>query len=100
MAKLKKNSKQLKMVHKNSNVYSYITVNKTKRAGITLLFCSLTFIVSSFIYANLMYEVHWAVFALPTVMLCSIVLVAPISEEWNYKPWQRFPQQVEHHYFD
>jgi len=82
------------------SVYSYIIVNKTKRASITILVIGVTVALGSFTYANLLYEIHWGVWAFPACLLAGIVLVAPISEEWNYKPWQKFPQQVEHHHND
>jgi len=83
-----------------SKEYSYIIVNKTKRAGLTILVGAVTVLVGSLIYANLLHDIHWGVFAFPVCALASVVLFSPNSEEWNYRPWQKFPQQVEHHYFD
>lgn len=97
--KMKEKNKK-KFVPNNENVYSHLVINKTKLYSLAVLVMGLTVALSSFIFANLIYNVHWGLYAFPAVMISSIVMLAPASENWAYKPWQRYPQQVERHYFD
>jgi hypothetical protein len=89
-----------KYVPKNENVYSYLLVNKTKLYSLGVLVSGLIVALSSFIFANMIYEVHWGLYAFPAILISAIVMLAPVSEDWVYKPWQRYPQQVERHYLD
>ncbi len=82
------------------SVYSRILISKTKRYSAFVIGVCMYFVISSFLFANIVYGVHWAVFAFPTIMLGLVVAIMPLSETWDYKPWQKYPQQVERHYFD
>ena len=79
--------------------YSYIAINKTKRAGLILLFCFIYLLIIGIVMKHLLDgNRSWVLIAIP-ISLISIPLIAyPPVEEWVYKPWQAKAQKYERHY--
>ncbi len=75
------------------SVYSVILVSRAKRASLFFAVFVMVFVLASFLFANLVYDVNWLVFIVPLLLLCSILLIFPVSEEWAYRPCKSIPSR-------
>jgi len=43
---------------------------------------------------------YWLITALP-IIICGLILAFfPMTENWEYKPWQNSPTKMEQHFLD
>lgn len=87
-----------------SNDAKYVKLNIfPKRRAFILIVCGmLTFLFSSWIWANLAQKRgdHWFMIALPMIFLGLLTNFLPPVEEWSYGPWQDSSQKYEKNIYD
>ncbi len=75
-----------------------LIIFKARRLAVISLASSMVVIFSILINYDMSHGVPWLITAVPISLLGMIWLLVPPTEEWEYKPWQSSPQQVERHY--
>ena len=87
--------------NKDSEYYSYLLINKTKRAGFYIIFIVI-YGFTIFTITQLVNAPHqsWIYAGIPIIFLGIPLMFYPPIEEWVYKPWQSKPQKYERHYRD
>ena len=87
-----------------SNEAKYVKLNiyPKQRAFTLIVFCLLTFLFSSWIWANLAQKrgEYWFMIALPMIFVDLLTNVLPPVEEWSYGPWQDASQKYEKNIYD
>lgn len=81
--------------------YSYLLINKTKRAGLMILLTVIYLLMVLTIGNDILHgEKPWIYTAASLTLLgLPLILYSPI-ESWVYKPWQAKAQKYERHYRD
>jgi hypothetical protein len=75
--------------------YPKLIIHKTKRASLYIFIPAIVGLVTSIIFHDLKLESNWTESILPVFIFSSLLLLLPISEEWEYLPWQSEAQQME-----
>lgn len=78
--------------------YSTLIINKTQRIRLYFVLIVLLGFSASYLYNMLMRELPWTSFIIPSSIVLGIILLLPMTEEWEYKPWQSKPQRYERHH--
>ena len=87
-------------VKKDMNGCSYLLINKAKRATLLLL-CLATFaFFLSLIFTHFITRGNWTTMLGPILLLGIPLIVFPITELWEYEPWQSNARKHEYHYID
>lgn len=60
----------------------------------------LSFFEAGLIFNVMLYDISWVTILTPLIIISSIVLLFPPTEEWIYRPWQAEAQRVERHFYD
>lgn len=85
---------------KNKKYYSYLTINKTKRAGLILL-CFLGYSLFFFLIARGVFlEQGWKKLLAPILLVALPIVLYPPIQIWAYRPWQAKPRKDEQNYFE
>jgi hypothetical protein len=80
---------------KNSEFYSKIIVYRSRRMFLGLMVLSMTILFTVILVKNSGNGYAWHVFALPFSALGLCFLLVPMTEEWEYKPWQSKARKIE-----
>ena len=75
--------------------YPRLIINKTKRASLYFFIPIVIGLVTTIIFHDLNLGVKWTDSILPVLIFSSLLLFLPITEEWEYLPWQSESQQME-----
>lgn len=86
------------MAGKSKEVYSYIEINKTKRAGFLMLFSIVFVLMTAAIAANRLQSGGWIQVVFPVLLIVLPITLYPEIERWVYRPWQEKAQKNERHY--
>ena len=77
-----------------------MVINKTKQVGFNVVFAAVFFTTTFVIAGNITIEAHWAQLIIPMLLFNIPIILFPMVENWEYKPWQARAQKYETHYTD
>ncbi|RZA23249.1 MAG: hypothetical protein EOP10_13285 [Proteobacteria bacterium] len=80
---------------KNSEFYSKIIIYRSRQIFLGLMMFAMTAFFAFILVKNYDSGYPWYVLALPFSALGLAFLIVPMTEEWEYKPWQSKPRRIE-----
>jgi len=83
---------QVKITGNPDHYYPKLLINKAKRASLYVFIPVVISIVTIIIFHDLNYQYSWQDMVLPVIAFSSLLIFLPISEHWEYKPWQGGPR--------
>ena len=86
---------QLTLKGSPDDYYPKLLVNKAKRASLWIFIPIMTIIIAVIIYQDMSGQFDWKEMVLPVIAFSSLLIALPISEHWEYKPWQGGARQME-----
>lgn len=93
-----KNLQQTTIKANPEDFYVKMSINKNFR-GLLWSTCTAVFILLLMLIAHaIRNKLPWQAVAGPVSLLGFLTLLAPLSEEWLYRPWQAAPRQYEKHF--
>ena len=90
-----------KLANKNTkkgdpdHYYPKLLINKAKRASLYIFLPVVGSIITSIIFREIAGQMDWTEVILPVVTFASLLIFLPLTEEWEYKPWQSAARQME-----
>lgn len=80
--------------------YSHLTSHRNKRMGLNLSFVVCYILTTIVLFKELVLNEAWHRNLLPLLLFNIPVIIFPMVQEWNYRPWQSKPQKYERHHTD
>ena len=85
---------------KPEDYYVHYTVSKGKQFSLFLAITLFFIIFSYLLFMGKLNNQYWLITAIP-IIICGLILASfPITENWEYKPWQNSPTKMEQHFLD
>lgn len=92
MAKNKKDEK--------NKYYPAVIIYKTMRASFMPVFVFLFFVMAGLVFQSLIREESWDTLIYPLLGIMVFICLFPLTEEWEYTPWQAKAQKYERQFKD
>ncbi len=80
---------------RNTEFDSKILIYKSRRILLTIAVIVMTLVFTWILLKNDKNGYHWFVLAIIFTALGLLFLFIPMTEHWEYKPWQGKPRRVE-----
>ncbi len=100
MAQGKPNQNQSRSQPDESFYYSRLLRSKSKQMGLLIVFMAILFILTFIIGQNSAMKKNWVNVVIPILVFNVPILLYPLIDTWEYKPWQAKAQKYERHYTD
>ena len=76
-------------------------ISKSRKTGLTLLMSGSYVLMVLMLSEHLLHGQNlWLQAAAPLILLGLPIMLYPLTEHWEYKPWQAKAQKYERHYRD
>lgn len=92
MAKSQKNQND-----RSRRFYAQLMIYRSRQISLLVLVVTFIILFAILIRMNMVMERSWWAVAFPIFIFGSVFLLFPVTEEWEYKPWQAAPEQYETH---
>jgi hypothetical protein len=85
-----------KIKKSNDEYYSRILIYTARRVSFLFLTVCLFLVFVALLWEHNFHERSWLLAVLPITLIAIPVIFFPLTEEWDYKPWQAKPVKYEY----
>ncbi len=80
--------------------YSNLIIYKSRRRGLFFMLMILYAFFAVYLFNHSLRDLEWTSAIGPSLVILTIIMIFPMTEDWQYRPWQNKPQRYERHHSD